>query len=425
MNPIHPVSFPTIFQSILNRPERQPGREELSRKEHSLSNSPPTQREQSTQTIQMSATHVGVPESISDTEQTGSSVQRQTAANGSDSLTTLNSIPFSELQPQANTEILALAKQFQNTNSIQSIFSDLQTMAKEVQTGVELTGEATVEIRELIQLIKQISKDTEAVDQVLSYIEGNSVAQNSESSQLAIGGVIARAVGETQQVQAGIIAQETVEFTQEFTHQFEITLSSITNNDGEEEPERVLRVQMNGAEVVHTEVFTVMQSDPLVLDLDGDGIELSHVKDGVQFDINADGKKEKTAFVRGGDAFLALDKNFNGLIDDGSELFGDQNGAADGFEELSQYDSNEDGVINSEDPVFHKLLLFGDDNSDGFTQIGEVHTLQQKRIEAILLDSVETVDFSVNENPIIKAGSFVFKDGSQNRLADALLNYAS
>jgi uncharacterized protein YajQ (UPF0234 family) len=416
MNPIHPVSFPTVFHTILNGPERQPGREE-----HSLSNSPPTQRRISTQTVQIAATHVGVPERITDTGQTGSNVQRQQWTSGSDSFTTLNSIPFAEIQPQANAELSELARQFQSANSIESILGDLQATAKEAQTGLQLTGEATVELQELIQMIKQISKDSKAIDQVLEFIEGNPIQQNPEAAQLNFGGVVAQAVGDSQQAQANLVAQESIAFT----HQFEITLSSITNDDGEEEPERVMRVQMDGAEVVHTEVFTVRQSDPLVLDLDGDGIELSHVKDGVLFDINADGQKDQTAFVSGGDAFLALDRNYNGLIDDGSELFGDQNGAFDGFEELRKYDNNKDGIINSEDPVFHKLRLFGDDNRDGFSQLGEIHTLQQKRIEAILLDSAQKVEFSVNENHIIKAGSFVLKDGSEHRLADALLNYGS
>lgn len=423
MNPIHPVSFPTVLNTFLNGPERQPGREE-----NSLSNVPPTQREQSTQAIQVAATHVGVPERKADTGQTGSNVPGQPAANGSDSLTALSSVPFTELQSSTNQELLALAQEFQNTDTIGSIMSDLQVTAKEVQSGVELVGQATTAIYELIQLIKQISKDSEAIDQLLEYIGSSSTGQtggvvqvSQQSSQISFRESIAQVIAQAQQEQAQALAKETIAYTQ----QYEIALTSTINEQGEEEPERVLRVQLNGAEVVHTEVITVRRSDPLVLDLDGDGIELSHVKDGVMFDIDADGVKDQTAFVTGGDAFLALDRNANGSIDDGSELFGDQNGAIDGFEELRKYDSNEDGVINREDDVFDKLRLFSDDNRDGLTQLDEIHTLQQKRIEAILLDSAHDVDYDVNENPIIKAGSYVLKDGSEHRLADALLNYAS
>ena len=60
--------------------------------------------------------------------------------------------------------------------------------------------------------------------------------------------------------------------------------------------------------------------------------------------------------MTGGDAFLAIDRNGNGSIDDGTELFGDQNGAAHGFAELAKFDSNHDGVINAQDDDFDKLL---------------------------------------------------------------------
>ena len=65
------------------------------------------------------------------------------------------------------------------------------------------------------------------------------------------------------------------------------------------------------------------------------------------------------------DAFLCLDKNGNGLIDNGSELFGDQYGAQTGFDELAKYDSNKDGIVNESDEVYSKLLLWSDMNKDG------------------------------------------------------------
>jgi hypothetical protein len=90
------------------------------------------------------------------------------------------------------------------------------------------------------------------------------------------------------------------------------------------------------------------QQDPIVFDLDGDGIELTDTANGVRFDITGTGKAVQTAWVRGGDALLAWDRNGNGKIDSGLELFGDQRGATNGFEELRKLDTNSDGFIGPE-----------------------------------------------------------------------------
>ena len=98
--------------------------------------------------------------------------------------------------------------------------------------------------------------------------------------------------------------------------------------------------------------------DPLVLDLNHDGvISVTNPDSGVVFDIDGDGAKDRSAFATGGDGFLALDRNQNGVIDDGTELFGDQNGSANGFLELGKYDSNGDGKIDAADPVFSSLRI--------------------------------------------------------------------
>jgi hypothetical protein len=97
--------------------------------------------------------------------------------------------------------------------------------------------------------------------------------------------------------------------------------------------------------------------DPLILDLDGDGIATTTARGGRLFDLDGDGRTERVANVVGGDAFLALDRNGNGRIDDGRELFGDQHGAKDGFAELAKFDGNGDGTIDAADPVFQRLSL--------------------------------------------------------------------
>jgi hypothetical protein len=107
-------------------------------------------------------------------------------------------------------------------------------------------------------------------------------------------------------------------------------------------------------------------ADPLVLDLDNDGIETTSINgwNGVLFDHNNDGVKTATGWLSGDDGFLVLDKDGNGTIDNGNELFGDNthltNGAvaADGFAALADLDSNQDGVMDANDAVFANLRVW-------------------------------------------------------------------
>ena len=79
-----------------------------------------------------------------------------------------------------------------------------------------------------------------------------------------------------------------------------------------------------------TEAATKVKS-PLVIDLNGDGISTYAIKNGVYFDIDSDGFAEKTAWINSKDAFLAIDRNGNGIIDNASELFGDSEIYANNF----------------------------------------------------------------------------------------------
>lgn len=94
--------------------------------------------------------------------------------------------------------------------------------------------------------------------------------------------------------------------------------------------------------------------DPLALDLDGNGISLA--PGDFAFDIDLDGALDQLAELMGADAWLALDRNGNGNIDDGSELFGPASG--NGFTELALLDDNQDGLINKDDEHFADLVLF-------------------------------------------------------------------
>ena len=166
----------------------------------------------------------------------------------------------------------------------------------------------------------------------------------------------------------------------------------------------------------------VQQSDPIVLDLDGDGIELTHYSQGASFDIEGVGRQVSTAFVTGGDGFLALDRNGNGSIDSGRELFGDQYGAANGFEELRKLDANGDGVIDAHDPAFDQLVLFVD-NGNGRTDDGELVSLAEAGISEIDLNYRNVAQRAAGANHIGQTAFFRRDDGSRGAAADAILNF--
>jgi hypothetical protein len=129
---------------------------------------------------------------------------------------------------------------------------------------------------------------------------------------------------------------------------------------------------------------------PLVIDLNNDGFHLGGQTNSVLFDINADGVAERLSWFKEGrsDPFLALDLNNNGLIENGSELFGIGTSmlkarrvkASNGFEALRQYDDpafggNGDSTIDSRDSIWKYLLLWDDINGDGISTQDEVSSI--------------------------------------------------
>lgn len=133
---------------------------------------------------------------------------------------------------------------------------------------------------------------------------------------------------------------------------------------------------------LHIRAGAAVKKDPLVLSLDGSAPRLTDDK--VAFDIDADGAADHVSFVAPGAAFLALDRNANGAIDDGTELFGARTG--DGFAELAALDDDRDGWIDEDDASFDQLLLW-QRAADG-TQ--SLQSLRQADVGAIYTRSVAT-----------------------------------
>ncbi len=163
---------------------------------------------------------------------------------------------------------------------------------------------------------------------------------------------------------------------------------------------------------------------PLVLDLDGDGIATSGLSDGVLFDLDADGEKDLTGWTAGSDdAFLCLDLDRNGVIDDGGELFGDNtllpdgSKALNGFEALAQYDSNSDGKIDKNDRIWPYLRLWCDSNHNGISEKDELIPIMVSRVEKISLD-YSYMNRWDNGNLLGECSSFTNRDGSTHNIID-------
>lgn len=124
--------------------------------------------------------------------------------------------------------------------------------------------------------------------------------------------------------------------------------------------------------------------DPLVLDLDGDGVELSSLAgSNVHFDYDRDGFAEKSGWVAADDGILAMDANNNGSVDGAGELFGSP--SQDGFAVLETLDSNRDGKIDADDEDFAQLRVWRDLDQDGVSDAGELMTLEEAGITSISL----------------------------------------
>ncbi|MFN4003781.1 MAG: peptidoglycan DD-metalloendopeptidase family protein, partial [Hylemonella sp.] len=158
--------------------------------------------------------------------------------------------------------------------------------------------------------------------------------------------------------------------------------------------------------------------DPIILDLDGDGLETVGLASNVYFDHDGDGVLTKTVWAGKDDALLVWDRNGNALIDTGAELFGDftplPNGtlAPNGFAALAALDANGDGVIDASDPAFAELKLWRDTSQDGQTGAGELISLADAGIVSLNLAHTLKNQRLSNGNTLSREGSFTRADGS-------------
>lgn len=158
-------------------------------------------------------------------------------------------------------------------------------------------------------------------------------------------------------------------------------------------PEDIYDCEVNQGGNWHYETGSCDIPSPIMIDLDGKGYHLTSPSLGVAFDIDADGVLEATAWTEAdsSNAFLVLDRNGNGVIDDGRELFGTAtpssggSPASNGFAALTELDSNRDGLIDSGDQAYSDLRLWTDINHNGLSEVSELRTASDAGVSAIYL----------------------------------------
>jgi Ca2+-binding RTX toxin-like protein len=163
---------------------------------------------------------------------------------------------------------------------------------------------------------------------------------------------------------------------------------------------------------------------PIVLDLDGDGVETTSVQGATFFDHNADGFAERTGWVAPDDGLLVRDRDANGSIDSGRELFGNHTlrpsgaEAANGYQALADLDANSDGKVDGSDPAFASLRVWRDADRDGASVPEELQTLSALGIRSISTSYSESSLTDPHGNALRQVSSFTRTDGSQGATAD-------
>ena len=160
-------------------------------------------------------------------------------------------------------------------------------------------------------------------------------------------------------------------------------------------------------------------TSPIILDLDGDGVETTAVTAGAYFDHVADGFAEQTGWVCGGDGLLVRDIDGDGRIDSGRELFGNETlladgvtKAANGFAALAVLDSNTDGKVDANDAAWQELKVWIDADGDGYSQTDELFTLEQVGVASVNTGFTTSTTVDANGNAHKQIGTFTRADGT-------------
>jgi hypothetical protein len=182
----------------------------------------------------------------------------------------------------------------------------------------------------------------------------------------------------------------------------------------DKEIELNLEFSMSRSFVVQNKIDIYSEFDPLVINLDGDMPKLD--TDTFKFDLDNDGEADQVSKLKEGSGFLALDKNNDGKINQGSELFGTITG--DGFAELGEYDKDKNGWIDENDSIFNKLRVWLDNGDED----KELLALGEVGVGAIYLNHQESeFTYKTEQNRVLgelkSSGIFLNEDGSVGNIS--------
>ncbi|CAM2840324.1 hypothetical protein [Helicobacter burdigaliensis] len=280
----------------------------------------------------------------------------------------------------------ALSKIAEIKDEILKVWEEIQNSHKGINSSVSSGSSGSLNVQDYMELILSGKLSSSKPIQIGGAQSGISITQGfHQSLELSIKGTIIGSDGVKKELDLNI------SLSQSFIQNIQINGGgSIGGSTGSGTG--------SGSNVI----------DPLVIDYEGNGTELSDTK--MSFDLDSDGKKDQISTLKKGSGFLALDKNGDGKINDGNELFGTQSG--DGFKDLSAYDSNKDGKIDKEDPIYDKLRIWSP-NENGE---GELVGLGEKGIGVIYLDAKENQEMMRGENGDLlgikqKSADILFDDG--------------
>ncbi|NAS95342.1 HlyJ hemolysin-like protein [Pseudomonas syringae pv. actinidifoliorum] len=165
------------------------------------------------------------------------------------------------------------------------------------------------------------------------------------------------------------------------------------------------------------------RTSPIILDLDGDGIETLAVG-ASHFDLDNDGLSERAGWVSPDDGLLVHDRNGDGLISNGSELFGnhsllsDGTTARNGYQALAEYDNNGDGMIDAKDTAYTALQVWRDVNGNGISDGGELQSLAAAGVVSISTGYTESTDVDASGHEHRQVSTIMLANGTASTSAD-------
>jgi len=324
-----------------------------------------------------------------------SSHKSEVSASISESLTITGSRDLEQAAQKTTADVVRITKaQLSSTNPVQS--------AKSTEdVPFEISDEDMLKIRLIEQFMRQLTgKDFKI------RIPDKLITENGGAVQ-ANGSVAAQG---SQGLGWGLIYSKTVATTQSEATVFSAT-AQLTTEDGREISAQIsLALARSTARMQNTTIRfgDAKAVDPLVVNFAAASASVSANK--FTFDLNADGKTEQISFVGPGSGFLALDRNKDGLINNGDELFGPSSG--NGFADLAKFDGDNNLWIDENDNIYDRLQIWTKDENGA----DRLFALAAKGIGAIYLGNVAT-PFTLENADAIDAtiqrtGIFIREDGT-------------